>query len=54
MEEHNEEQEEFLSEVLLSIKRSQSILENFTNLYKETNSYEQVDIVKLINYDLSR
>jgi len=49
MEQHNEEQEEFLSEVLLSIERSQSILENFTNLYKETNSYEEVDIVKLIN-----
>lgn len=49
MEEHNEEQEAFLSEVLASIKRSQNILENFTNIYKDGNSFEQIDIIKLIN-----
>jgi two-component system NtrC family sensor kinase len=49
MEDHNSEQEEFLNEVLLSIKRSQSILENFTNLYKDSTSSEAVDIIKLIN-----
>jgi signal transduction histidine kinase len=49
MEDHNQEQKEFLNEVLLSIKRSQNILESFTSLYKDTNSYEKIDIIKLIN-----
>lgn len=49
LEEHDEEQTSFLNEVLLSIKRSQSILESFTSLYKDTNSYEEVDLIQLIN-----
>ncbi len=49
LEEHNEEQTEFINEILKSIKRSQSIMENFTHLYKETNEFEVIDILKLVN-----
>lgn len=49
LEEHNEEQLPFVEEIQKSIKRSQSILENFTHLYKETNEFELIDPVALIN-----
>lgn len=49
LEEHDEEQTEFINEILKSIKRCQSILENFTHLYKETNEFEVIDIINLIN-----
>jgi signal transduction histidine kinase len=49
LEEHDEEQLVFVEEILKSIKRSQSILENFTHLYKESNDFDIVDIEKLLN-----
>lgn len=49
LEEHDSEQIEFINEIQSSIKRSQSILENFTHLYKDTEEFEIVDIEKLIN-----
>lgn len=48
MEEHDDEQTSFLNEILASIKRSQNILENFTSLYKDSNQYEEVELINLI------
>jgi two-component system NtrC family sensor kinase len=49
LEDHDDEQIIFIEEILKSIKRSQSILENFTHLYKESNEFDIVDIQKLLN-----
>ena len=49
LEEHDDEQLIFIEEIQKSIKRSQSILENFTHLYKESNEFDIVDIKRLLS-----
>lgn len=49
MDNHSEDNKEMLKEVLKSIKRSQSIIENFTKLYKGSEEHENVDVIALIN-----
>lgn len=49
LEDHNEEQLIFIEEIQKSIKRSQSILENFTHLYKESNEFDLIDLNKLLS-----
>ena len=44
-----DDQEEFLKEILNSIKRSQSIIDNFSKLYTDTDSSKSVNLKNLIN-----
>lgn len=40
---------ELTKEILKSTKRSQDIIENFTKLYKDSEEYESVDVIQLVN-----
>lgn len=45
----DEEQYEFMGHIVQSIKRSQSILSNFQDLYKDTPTKEDIDLSELLN-----